>query len=149
MLVSGIRNMWHSYSLCLGFYGGGQRCCGNMCQLFGAEYAHYAEITLAFFCVGVNACGQSIIDLGWKDTILIRPGETVRIAIDFSNAFTGDQIYLFHCHNLLENCERNPQNMGKQMYRLCDRATLSGSYSRLPLGTLQLRFTAYRSLSAV
>ena len=39
-------------------------------------------------------------DLGWKDTILVWPGETVRIAIDFTNAFSGDQTYLFHCHNL-------------------------------------------------
>jgi blue copper oxidase len=41
-----------------------------------------------------------ITDLGWKDTILVWPGETVRIAIDFTNMFKGDQIYLFHCHNL-------------------------------------------------
>ncbi len=44
--------------------------------------------------------GRSITDLGWKDTVLVWPGETVRIAIDFTNAFAGDQIYLFHCHNL-------------------------------------------------
>jgi blue copper oxidase len=41
-----------------------------------------------------------ITDLGWKDTVLVWPGETVRIAIDFTNAFKGDQTYLFHCHNL-------------------------------------------------
>lgn len=44
--------------------------------------------------------GRMVTDLGWKDTILVWPGETVRIAIDFSNSFGGDQIYLFHCHNL-------------------------------------------------
>ena len=44
--------------------------------------------------------GRLITDLGWKDTVLVWPGETVRIAIDFSNAFIGDQKYLFHCHNL-------------------------------------------------
>ena len=47
-----------------------------------------------------DASGRSITDLGWKDTILVWPGETVRIAIDFTNVFKGDQIYLFHCHNL-------------------------------------------------
>ena len=39
-------------------------------------------------------------DLGWKDTVLVWPGESVKIAIDFRHPFTGEQIYLFHCHNL-------------------------------------------------
>ena len=39
-------------------------------------------------------------DLGWKDTVLVWPGETVRIAIDFTHDFPGDQTYLLHCHNL-------------------------------------------------
>lgn len=44
--------------------------------------------------------GRMVTDLGWKDTILVWPGETVRIAIDFGNPYKDDQIYLFHCHNL-------------------------------------------------
>jgi blue copper oxidase len=44
--------------------------------------------------------GRMVSDLGWKDTVLVWPGETVRIAIDFSHDFPGDQIYLLHCHNL-------------------------------------------------
>ena len=44
--------------------------------------------------------GREITDLGWKDTILVWPGETVRIATDFTNTSKGDQLYLFHCHNL-------------------------------------------------
>jgi len=47
-----------------------------------------------------DASGRLVTDLGWKDTILVWPGETVRIAIDFTHAFEGDQVYLFHCHNL-------------------------------------------------
>ena len=39
-------------------------------------------------------------DLGWKDTVLVWPGETVRLAIDFSHPFPGEQRYVFHCHNL-------------------------------------------------
>lgn len=46
------------------------------------------------------AKGRTVSDLGWKDTVLVWPGETVRIAIDFSHDFPGDQTYLFHCHNL-------------------------------------------------
>ena len=44
--------------------------------------------------------GRHVSDLGWKDTVLVWPGETVRIALDFSHDFPGDQTYVFHCHNL-------------------------------------------------
>ena len=44
--------------------------------------------------------GRVVSDLGWKDTALVWPGETLRIAIDFAHDFPGDQTYVFHCHNL-------------------------------------------------
>ncbi len=44
--------------------------------------------------------GRVVSDLGWKDTVLVWPGETVRIALDFTHDYPGDQIYVFHCHNL-------------------------------------------------
>lgn len=34
---------------------------------------------------------------GWKDTILVMPGETVKIIIPFAS-LTG--LFVFHCHNL-------------------------------------------------
>ena len=39
-------------------------------------------------------------DMGLLDTVLVWPGESVRIALDFSHPFSGDQTYMFHCHNL-------------------------------------------------
>ena len=47
-----------------------------------------------------DTSGRQITDLGWKDTVLVWPGETVRIAIDFTHPYPGDQLFLFHCHNL-------------------------------------------------
>ena len=44
--------------------------------------------------------GRTVSDLGWKDTVLVWPGETVKIAVDFSHDFTGGQTHVFHCHNL-------------------------------------------------
>ena len=44
--------------------------------------------------------GRTVSDLGWKDTVLVWPGETVRIAIDFAHDYPGSQTYVFHCHNL-------------------------------------------------
>ena len=48
----------------------------------------------------VDEQGRTATDLGWKDTVLVWPGETVRIAIQFSHDLDGEQIYLFHCHIL-------------------------------------------------
>ncbi len=48
----------------------------------------------------VDELGRLATDLGWKDTVLVWPGESVRIAIDFALPFAGEQTYLFHCHNL-------------------------------------------------
>lgn len=39
-------------------------------------------------------------DFGLLDTVLVWPGESVRIALDFNHPFSGDQAYMFHCHNL-------------------------------------------------
>ena len=50
--------------------------------------------------LAVDERGRIPTDLGWKDTVLIWPGETVKIAIDFSTRFAGEQNYLLHCHNL-------------------------------------------------
>ena len=50
--------------------------------------------------LGVHGSGRTVSDLGWKDTVLVWPGETVRLAVDLSHDFVGDQTYVFHCHNL-------------------------------------------------
>ena len=47
-----------------------------------------------------DKAGLTVTDLGWKDTVLSWPGETVRIVTDFSHPFLGDQVYMVHCHNL-------------------------------------------------
>jgi suppressor of ftsI/bilirubin oxidase len=50
--------------------------------------------------LAVDETGSTVSDLGWKDTVLSWPGETVRIVTDFSHPFLGDQVYMVHCHNL-------------------------------------------------
>jgi suppressor of ftsI/bilirubin oxidase len=39
-------------------------------------------------------------DLGFTDTVHVWPGESVRLVLDFSQSYSGDQDYVFHCHNL-------------------------------------------------
>jgi len=40
---------------------------------------------------------DGFIDEGWHDTVLVMPGERVKILLKFED-FTG--LYLYHCHNL-------------------------------------------------
>jgi len=44
--------------------------------------------------------GRLASDLGRKDTVLVWPGESVRIAIRFALPWPAPQTYVFHCHNL-------------------------------------------------
>jgi FtsP/CotA-like multicopper oxidase with cupredoxin domain len=44
-----------------------------------------------------QALSDGFIDEGWKDTVLVMPGERVRILVQFSK-YSG--LYLYHCHNL-------------------------------------------------
>jgi len=46
-------------------------------------------------------------DLGWKDTVLVNPNETVRVAIRFGT-YTGR--YVLHCHNLEHEDDGMMQN---------------------------------------
>jgi suppressor of ftsI/bilirubin oxidase len=38
----------------------------------------------------VDGRGRAATDLGWKDTVLVWPGETVRIAVHFAHPFDGE-----------------------------------------------------------
>jgi blue copper oxidase len=50
--------------------------------------------------LAVDEAGRTAAELGWKDTVLVWPGETVQVAMNFSHGFEGDQLYLLHCHIL-------------------------------------------------
>jgi FtsP/CotA-like multicopper oxidase with cupredoxin domain len=40
---------------------------------------------------------EGYVDEGWKDTVLLMPGERIRILVDFDD-YPG--MFLYHCHNL-------------------------------------------------
>ena len=42
-----------------------------------------------------NALG--IVDAGWRGTVLVLPGETVRVQVEFTKH---PGLYLYHCHIL-------------------------------------------------
>jgi FtsP/CotA-like multicopper oxidase with cupredoxin domain len=37
------------------------------------------------------------VDEGWKDTVLVMPGERVKVLLKFEDY---EGLYLYHCHNL-------------------------------------------------
>ncbi|NOR81608.1 MAG: multicopper oxidase domain-containing protein, partial [Methyloprofundus sp.] len=46
---------------------------------------------------GYSSVSEGFLDKGWKDTVLVMPGEKVTILKPF-NDYTG--IFMYHCHNL-------------------------------------------------
>jgi len=48
----------------------------------------------------VDGKGRTATDLGFKNTILVLSGETVKVNVDFSHGFEGEQLYMLHCHTL-------------------------------------------------
>jgi suppressor of ftsI/bilirubin oxidase len=50
--------------------------------------------------LAVDERGRLATDLGLKDTVLVWPGESVRIAVRFDIDYDGPQTYLLHCHNM-------------------------------------------------
>jgi FtsP/CotA-like multicopper oxidase with cupredoxin domain len=44
-----------------------------------------------------NALREGLHDQGWADTVLVLPGETVRVQVTFSDL---PGLYLYHCHIL-------------------------------------------------
>lgn len=44
-----------------------------------------------------HTMNEGYVDEGWKDTILLMPGETVKLEVQFAD-YSG--LYLYHCHNL-------------------------------------------------
>ena len=64
-------------------------------QVFGRINSPYQIRRLA-----LDGTGLLPTDTGYKDTVLVWPGEVVRVAVDFSHNFPGIQRYLLHCHIL-------------------------------------------------
>jgi FtsP/CotA-like multicopper oxidase with cupredoxin domain len=54
------------------------------------------------FEAGWRSVAGGFVDEGWKDTVLVMPGERVRLLVRFDD-FAG--VYVYHCHNL-EHADR-------------------------------------------
>jgi FtsP/CotA-like multicopper oxidase with cupredoxin domain len=74
----------------------------NLSNNMGMHAAHPIHIHGRQFRVverkgGANALTVGIVDAGWRDTVLVLPGETVRVQVTFTRH---PGLYLYHCHIL-------------------------------------------------
>jgi blue copper oxidase len=66
----------------------------NMSPMAHPFHAHAIQYQI----LSRNGIPASGIDLGWKDTFLVQPGETVKVIGKFETVNVGD--YMYHCHIL-------------------------------------------------
>jgi FtsP/CotA-like multicopper oxidase with cupredoxin domain len=75
----------------------------NQSNPMGMEMAHPIHVHGRQFRVlsraggSANSLREGIADAGWIDTVVVLPGETVRVQVTFSK-HAG--LYLYHCHVL-------------------------------------------------
>jgi FtsP/CotA-like multicopper oxidase with cupredoxin domain len=76
----------------------------NLPNPMGMEAAHPIHMHGRQFRVidrtggrGTNALRAGIVDGGWRDTVLVLPGEAVRVQVTFTHH---PGLYLYHCHIL-------------------------------------------------
>ena len=71
-------------------------------HLHGFHFAVLERETSPEFvaALAIDDHGRLASDLGRRDTVLVWPGESVRLGIDFAMPFADAQTYMFHCHNL-------------------------------------------------
>lgn len=87
-----------------GGHGGGMAMQGEMTDfmahpihLHGVQFQVLARAIDPAYERGWQTVNEGFVDEGWKDTVLVMPGERVRLLVRFAD-FAGR--YLFHCHNL-------------------------------------------------
>lgn len=76
----------------------------NLANPMGMQAAHPIHIHGRQFRVvartgvgAANTLSPGIVDAGWRDTVLVLPGETVRVQVTFTRH---PGLYLYHCHIL-------------------------------------------------
>lgn len=87
----------------MGMMGGGMGGMGMMFSMAHPIHLHGQQFQIISRTIGTEEAEDyatvkdGLIDAGWKDTVLVMPGERVRIIKPFQD-FKG--LFMFHCHNL-------------------------------------------------
>lgn len=81
----------------MGMMGGMNLSMAHPIHLHGQQYQVLSRKIGPMGSKGYKTVKDGFIDSGWKDTVLVMPGEEVEIAKPFQD-FKG--LFLYHCHNL-------------------------------------------------
>lgn len=81
----------------MGMMGGGMMSQPHPMHIHGLQFQVIKRSLDTRQSYGYESLSNGFVDEGWKDTVLVLPGETVRVLVKFED-FTG--VYLYHCHNL-------------------------------------------------
>jgi FtsP/CotA-like multicopper oxidase with cupredoxin domain len=65
-------------------------------HIHGAQFQVVERQVLPELQAGVESVRAGYVDEGWKDTVLMMPGERVKVLLKFVNP----GLFLYHCHNL-------------------------------------------------
>lgn len=66
-------------------------------HVHGLQFRVLARSVSPQFSAGRKSVSAGYLDAGWKDTVLVMPGERVRLLLRFSDY---DGLFLYHCHML-------------------------------------------------
>ncbi len=66
-------------------------------HIHGVQFQVIGRSVNSAYAAGWESVREGYVDDGWKDTVLLMPGERVRLLIRFGD-FAGT--YVYHCHNL-------------------------------------------------
>jgi FtsP/CotA-like multicopper oxidase with cupredoxin domain len=80
-----------------GMMGGGMMSLPHPMHMHGEQFQILDRQISGGGSAAWRALSEGFVDEGWKDTVLVMPGEKVRVIRRFAD-FTG--LFLYHCHNL-------------------------------------------------
>jgi FtsP/CotA-like multicopper oxidase with cupredoxin domain len=66
-------------------------------HIHGGQFQVLSREVLPQLKAGWDSVREGRVDEGWKDTVLVMPGETVKLAMKFER-YKG--LFVYHCHNL-------------------------------------------------
>lgn len=81
----------------MGMMGGGMMSQPHPMHIHGVQFQVIERSLDNRQSSGYESLSEGFIKEGWKDTVLVLPGETVRVLVKFED-FAG--LFLYHCHNL-------------------------------------------------
>lgn len=84
-------------SMGMGMMGGMAEEMAHPMHIHGLQFQVLERQVRPEMAAGWETVRAGYVDDGWKDTVLVMPGERVKLLLKFED-FTG--LYLYHCHNL-------------------------------------------------